>query len=177
MQQCTPNRKCCTQNDVDRPALFRVVPKRVALAAVDWCAATKETTSRTDYECGFDPYLTDIAEVADAEGCDTIVYSLWSHDVRSMGRLNQRRVFGSTAKVKTVFLEVADGCERRFIEVWRKGDSTPHRFVQRFSRASDAPRKKEAFMAGLPARTFGLHDFPRVRRGEHHLDAAKLEGP
>lgn len=98
MQQFTRDRGSDRNHDVDRPARFRVLPNRVALAAVDWCAATKTTSCRTDYEYGFDPFLSDVAEVADAEGCDTILYSLWSHAVGSMRGLSQRRVFGSTQR-------------------------------------------------------------------------------
>ena len=106
MRKRTPARGHC--QSIDSPADFQLMPKRIAFAAVDWYAATKRTTRRTDYEFGFDPFLKDVAACSDAEGCDMIVFSLWSHDIRTMGRLNQRRLFGSTSGIKTIILEVAD---------------------------------------------------------------------
>jgi hypothetical protein len=127
----------------------------VALVAVDWYAATKRTTRRTDYEYGFDPFLSDISNLADEKRCDTIVYSLWSHDVRTMGRLDERGLFGATTGVKTIFLEAADAGGVFRVEVWRRGSSTPHRFMQRFSTSSASAASKRAFMNGLSSRTFG----------------------
>lgn len=142
-------------DDLDPPAQFQVTPHRVALVAVDWYAATKRTTSRTDYEYGFDPFLGDVCRVADVERCDTIVYSLWSHDERTMGRLDERRLFGATTGVKTIFLETADANGEFRVEVWRKGSSTPHRFAQRLRTSTESAEKKSAVMNGLSSRTFG----------------------
>jgi hypothetical protein len=141
--------------DVDPRAHFQVLPKRVALAAVDLYAATKKTTSRTDYKYGFDPFLGEIAKVANANGCDTIVYSLWSHDEAQMRPLNERRLFGATSKVKTIFLEATDLNGKSRIEVWQKGCPAPHCFEQCFSRSRARVADKQAFMDGLPARKFG----------------------
>lgn len=70
----------------DEAAPFEIAPRKVALAAVDWFATPREkgTRARTYYDHGFDPFLADIASAADAEGCDTVVYALWSHDLRRM---------------------------------------------------------------------------------------------
>ncbi len=154
MKHHVPTRDNDLAGDVDQPAPFDVCPRRVALVAVDWCAATKKNTARTNYEYGFDPFLADIALAADEEGCDTIVYALWSHDVRTMGPLCQDLVFGATIRVKTVFLEVSDIREEFYVEVWRKGLETPHRFRQQFSKSKDILAMKQAFMDGLAARNF-----------------------
>jgi hypothetical protein len=162
-------------DDVDRPTPFGVLPARVALAAVDWCAATKKTTARTDYDYGFDPFLVDTARTADAEGCDTIVYSLWSHNVRTMGPLHQRRIFGATTKVRTVFLEVADLSGVFRVEVWRKGRETPHRFRQRFSTSAASATDKRTFMDGLPARSFKSTLF--LTCGEANIISTQRDSP
>jgi hypothetical protein len=148
---------------------------RVALVAVDWCAASKKTTARTDYDHGFDPFLVDIARTAETEGCDTIVYSLWSHSVRTMGPLHQRRIFGATTKVRTVFLEVADLGGVFRVEVWRKGRATPHRFRQRFSTSAASAADKQAFMNGLPARTFKPTLF--LTCGEANIISTQRDSP
>ena len=143
------------ERPADAPAPFELTPKKVALAAVDWTVSPreKERRARTYYEHGFDPFLADVAATAEAAGCDTVVYALWSHDPRKMKPLDEARVFGSTTKVQTAVLEVFDGKDDR-IEVWRRG-SAPHRFRQRFTRSTSPASSKQAFMDGLPARTFG----------------------
>jgi len=139
---------------LDAPAPFELAPKKVALAAVDRIVLPREEGPRArTYEYGFDPFLADVAATAEAAGCDTVVYALWSHDLRKMKPLDEVRVFGSTKKVQTVVLEVLDGKDDR-VEVWRKG-AAPHSFRQRFTRSKSPPSSKQAFMKGLPARTFG----------------------
>jgi hypothetical protein len=137
------------------PSAFQLEPGRVALAAVDWSAATSRTSRRTDYDHGFDPFLGDVLAVADEAQCDVVVCSLWSHSVTSMGALAEPRLFSRTSTVRTLFLEVADEKEVFHVEVWRKGHAMPHRFTQRFSRSADSPSEKRAFMDELPSRTFG----------------------
>jgi hypothetical protein len=143
------------ERPADAPASFELTPKKVALAAVDWLVRPYEKgpRARTHWDHGFDPFLADVAATAEAEGCDTVVYALWSHDLRKMKPLDEARVFGSTKKVQTAVLEVLDGKDAR-IEVWRRG-AAPHSFQQRFTRSSSSPSSKQAFMDGLPARTFG----------------------
>ena len=140
-------------DDLDPPAHFRVLPRRIALVAVDRDAVTK--TRRTHYKYGFDPFLGDVCKLADDERCDTIVYSLWSHDERHMGRLDERRLFGATTGVKTIFLETAGANGEFRVEVWRKGSSTPHRFAQRLRTSTEGVEEKRALMNGLPSRIFG----------------------
>jgi hypothetical protein len=143
------------EREKDVPAPFELAPKKVALAAVDWTVLPREKgpRARTYYEHGFAPFLADVAAAAEAEGCDTVVYALWSHDLRKMKPLDEACVFGSTTKVQAAVLEVLDGKDDR-IEVWRRG-ATPHRFRQRFTRSTSPASSKQAFMDGLPARTFG----------------------
>lgn len=140
----------------DTPAPFEMEPRKVALAAVDWTVFPRENgaRARTCYEHGFDPFLADVAAAAEGEGCDTVVYALWSHDLIKMRPLDEARVFGSTTRVQTAVLEVIDGNDAQ-IEVWRRRRSAPHRFRQRFTRSTSPTSSKLAFMDGLPARTFG----------------------
>jgi hypothetical protein len=140
---------------LDAPAPSELAPKKVALAAVDWTVSPRQKgpRARTYYEHGFDPFLADVAATAGTEGCDTIVYALWSHDLRKMDPLDEARVFGSTPEVQTAVLEVLDGKDAR-LEVWSRG-AAPHRFHQRFTRSTSPASSKQAFMDGLPARTFG----------------------
>lgn len=137
----------------DEPAPFEFAPRKVALAAVDWSAMPRETDPTRTRTCGFEPFLTDVANAADAEGCDTVVYALWSYDLSRMKPLDEALVFGTTTKVQTAVLEVLDGQDAR-IEVWRRG-APPHSFRQRFTRSTSPASSKQAFMDGLPARTFG----------------------
>jgi hypothetical protein len=139
----------------DVTAPFELAPKKVALVAVDRTVLPHETgpRARTYYEHGFDPFLSSVAAAAETEGCDTVVYALWSHDLRKMAPLDEPRVFGSTTRVQTAVFEVLDGKDDR-IEVWRRG-TAPHRFRQRFTRSKSPQSSKQAFMEGLPGRTFG----------------------
>lgn len=95
----------------------------------------------------------------------------WSRDLRKTKLLDKARIFGPTTKVQTAILEVFDDEDAR-IEVWRRG-VPPHRFRQRLTRSTSPPSSKQAFMDGLPARTFGsrLHG---VRRSQHRLDPPRL---
>jgi len=90
----------------DASAPFELTPKKIALAAVDWTVPReKGPRARTYYDHGFDPFLADVAGTAEAEGCDTVAYALWSHDLRKMVPLDEARVFGSTTKIQTAVLE------------------------------------------------------------------------
>lgn len=143
------------KREPDPPAPFELAPRKIALAAVDWLVSPREKgpRARTHWGHGFDPFLADVAETAEAAGCDTVVYALWSYDLHRMTPLDEARVFGSTTKVEAAILEVLDVDGAR-IEVWRRG-APQHRFRQRFTRSSSPTSSKQAFMEGLPARTFG----------------------
>lgn len=136
-------------------ATFDVSPRRVGLVAIDKTRANPNNTSRTSYAIGFDPFLSAVADAAEREGCDALVYALWSHDVCTMGPLTQDRLFGRTTKVHVVFLEVGDAEGAFHVQVWRRGISRPHQFTQRFNKSSSSASKKRAFMEELGARTFG----------------------
>lgn len=137
----------------DTPASFELAPKKIALAAVDWTVPHETGPRARTCEDGFDPFLADVAQAAESAGCDTVVYALWSHDLRKTKPLDEPHVFGSTTRVRTAILEVFDDEDAR-IEVWRRG-ARPHRFRQRFTRSTSPTSSKQAFMDGLPARTFG----------------------
>ena len=141
------------EREPDGPAPFELAPKKIALAAVDWTVPQETGRRARTCEDGFDPFFAEVAQSAEAEGCDTVVYALWSHDLRKTKSLNEARVFGSTTKIQTAILEVFDDEDAR-IEVWHRG-APPHRFRQRFTRSTSPMSSKQAFMDGLPARTLG----------------------
>ncbi|HWO21618.1 MAG TPA: hypothetical protein VNO30_22770 [Kofleriaceae bacterium] len=141
------------EREPDAPAPFELAPKKIALAAVDWTVPQETGPRARTCEDGFDPFFADVAQAAESADCDTVVYALWSHDLRKTNPLDEARVFGSTTKVQTAILEVFDDEDSR-IEVWRRG-APPHRFRQRFTRSTSPTSSKQAFMDGLPARRFG----------------------
>jgi hypothetical protein len=128
--------------DVDPAAHFVLAPNRVALVAAD-----------ADATFGYAPFFSDIAETADAAGCDTVVYALAPRP--GIPLVTHSQLFGRARKVATVFLEVTEPDGSAVVEVWRRGLRIPHRFRQRLVRSQDADGTKRALMRGLAARTFG----------------------
>ena len=55
----------------------------------------------------------------------------------------------------TVVLETVPTSGAPQVEIWRRGNATPHRFTQQFSLSGDADCMKKAFMDELPVRLFG----------------------
>jgi hypothetical protein len=129
-------------DDVDPAASFTLAPNRVALVAAD---------ARATF--GYAPFFADIAEAADAAGCDAVVYALAPRP--GIPLVTHTQLFGRARRVSTVILEVTEPNGSAVVEVWRRGVRIPHRFRQRLVRSQDSDWSKRALMSGLAARTFG----------------------
>jgi hypothetical protein len=141
MMSTQPMSQIVVDDDIDPAAHFTLAPSKVALVAADAGATF-----------GYAPYFSDIAETADAAGCDTIVYALARPGIPLV---THSQLFGRARRVATVFLEVTEPNGSAVVEVWRRGMRTPHRFRQRLARSQDSDWSKHALMSGLAARTFG----------------------
>jgi hypothetical protein len=141
MSAQSANQLVVDDDEADPAAPFTLAPNRVALVAAD---------ARATF--GYAPYFADIADTADAAGCDAIVYALAPRPIPVMAH---SQLFGRARRVSTVILEVTEPNGNAVIEVWRRDMRIPHRFRQRLVRSQDSDWSKRAFMSGLAARTFG----------------------
>lgn len=111
---------------------------------------------------GFAEDYERIARRCDAEGCDTILFSLYSWDGRSPVARAHDTLFGKLSNVRRLVLEAGDleahsgqpAPEDVGIEVWLNDGGEPIVFRQRFANAPDAGKARQ-YIDEVPCRTIG----------------------
>ncbi len=100
-----------------------------------------------------------INHFCDREGCDTILYSLYTWDERSSLVRSQDSFFKDLLSVHRIILEFGNldlgyeqGTSHLKVEIWQDGQLTPTETTQKFSTSQDSWNKKKAFVADLPNR-------------------------
>jgi hypothetical protein len=105
-----------------------------------------DSTGRHDYSEHFER----INCVCDGEGCDTILYALFTWDLRSPVARDHAAVFKGLSNVQRVILEVGEPPESSdHVEVWLRGRQDPLEVQQRFATSTDPSSKKQAFVDAL----------------------------
>jgi hypothetical protein len=130
------------------------MPRRIALVARDWLREEKRGPGRFDAIDGFSPHTSDIVRAANRVGAELIVFSLWSHDVRTAGVLSSSDLFPRGTTHQAVVLEVI-GRDTDYGQIHLRQKREPIQLIQKFGRSADAARTKTALLKELPARKFG----------------------
>lgn len=96
-----------------------------------------------------------INQRCDDEGCQTILYALYTLDRAARVRSHDA-IFGGLANVNTVILETGDlageDYDSTIVEVWRRDHAQPLSMKQAFAASSASDTAKQSFMAALPHR-------------------------
>jgi len=158
MQECGPD--------------FKIKPKRIALVSHKF---SKESPNGKNSFSSFD-YFKKIAKVCEDEGCDTILYALYSFDRANSKRTRNNLFFGTTKHIKNVIIESWDssGKTDSWVEVWNREHPKPHIHFQRFGLSTQFKDMK-AFMDNLPHRTHGKSII--ILCGESNIIQTKRKGP
>ena len=143
---------------------FHMSPKKIAMVALDWCRGYEEDQyHRADYDQpGFFPLFQRIAETCDQQGCDTILYAMFSHSEHEHPALKKQELFGPQPEhLQWVILETSKDEARldNLTQVWARSHEKPHTLIQRLARGQDA-KGKRALMADLQGRIFGSTMLP-----------------
>lgn len=97
-----------------------------------------------------------IIKVCDDNGCDTILYSLFTWDEKSPIPRNQETVFAGLSNVKCVILEVGNKkSARKIVEVWMKNEEQPRTLEQYFAKSLDPYELKREFIRDARKRVVG----------------------
>jgi hypothetical protein len=104
----------------------------------------------------FAEHASFIHSVCDGEGCDTILYSLFTWDENSPFSRNHQTIFGDLKNVRCVILEVGNKqSTNKVVEVWLKEEETPHLMHQYFAKSSDPYERKREFIRSIAKRIIG----------------------
>jgi hypothetical protein len=124
--------------------------RKVALISHDYYIPDKN---------GYFDYSGDFARInriCDEQGCDTILYALYTWRKDSELARNHDAIFAGLTRVQRIILEVYDPPESYdHVEVWQRGKQEPTLAYQRFATSSDNASRKEAFVDELDRRRIG----------------------
>ncbi len=124
--------------------------ERLALVSHDYNVA--DTDGWFDYT----DHFSRINDICDGQGCDTILYALFTWDCKSSHPRGHDAFFGALRHVRAILLEVGEPPDRsHHVEVWRRAREKPHIMYQRFAASGDPGHQKQAFIDDLPRRRFG----------------------
>jgi len=104
----------------------------------------------------FAEHFPQIHTVCDGEGCDTILYSLFTWDENSPIQRNHHTLFGDLKNVRCVILEVGNKkSTNKFLEVWLREEEKPRIMCQCFAKSSEPYDNKRDFINNIPTRVIG----------------------
>jgi hypothetical protein len=107
---------------------------------------------------GFYDYSENFArinKICDEQGCDTILYALYTWDRDSPNARDHDAVFGDLSHVQRVILEVGQPLGSfDHVEVWNRGQDVPKAVFQRFATSTASDFCKQAFLNDLDKRFF-----------------------
>ena len=101
----------------------------------------------------YSEHFAQINRLCDAEGCDTILYALYTWDRRSPVLLDHDAIFRGLTHVHRVILEIGQPpVSFEQVQVWVRGCQAPVLAQQRFASSSAPRRSKQAFLGDLDQR-------------------------
>lgn len=104
----------------------------------------------------FSEHFSQINMTCDNQGCDTVLYSLFTWDEKSPAPRNHKNIFKGLKNVKCVILEVGNKKSvRKFVEIWLADDQKPLVVEQYFAKSSESYRLKRDFVNDVKTRVFG----------------------
>lgn len=104
----------------------------------------------------FAEHASQIHAICDGEGCDTILYSLFTWDENSPVRRSHQALFANLKNVRCVILEVGNmKSANKVVEVWLKDEEQPRIMDQFFAKSSDPYERKREFIRNIKRRIVG----------------------
>ena len=134
------------QNKEEAGPEIKITPKKIAIVSKQF---NNSDSKRNRGFSSFSEHLKTVGKISEEEGCDTILYCLYTFDKRKNYKINKSLVFGKTKEIKNVILEHWDSSDKTFpwrVEVWNKEERTPFIHFQRFGKSQDKKHTKEDFM-------------------------------
>jgi hypothetical protein len=121
--------------------------RKVALISHNYCVHNSHGLQ--DYS----EHFARINKLCDDQGCDTILYALWTWDQDSTVTRTTASIFGGLHHVQRVILELWHKPEKPdHAEIWQRGNQEPKLAFQRFARSGDSDQRKARFINELPDR-------------------------
>ena len=121
--------------------------RKIALVAHDY--NVPDCRGLYDYS----EHFARINKVCDDQGCDTILYALYTWDSASPVTRTHGSIFDGLKHVQRVLLEVGEPTDSfDHVEVWRRGHDEPAVARQRFATSISPTSDKQRFLDDLPAR-------------------------
>ncbi len=104
----------------------------------------------------YSEHFARINKVCDDQGCDTILYALYTWDSASPVARTQASVFEGLKHVQRIVLEVGQPPNSfDHVEVWVRGNQQPIMARQRFATSTASPTDKQRFVDELASRQVG----------------------
>lgn len=101
----------------------------------------------------YSEHFARINKLCDDQGCDTILYALFTWDSSSPVTRTHGSIFDGLEHVQRVLVEVGEPPDSfDHVEVWRRGRAEPVVARQRFATSSSPTGDKQRFLDDLPAR-------------------------
>ncbi len=120
---------------------------KIALVTHDYNVA--DSNGRYDYS----EHFGRINRLGDEQGCDTILYALYTWDEHAPAPRTQKVMFSGLSHVERIILEVGQPPDSYdHVEVWQQGEESPLVATQRFATSSAPGYQKQAFLDDLPQR-------------------------
>jgi len=130
--------------------------QKIALISHDY--TQRDSAGLWDYS----EHFRRINEWCDQEGCDTILFSLYSWDRRSTVQKDAESMFKGLRHVRRIVLEAGDlaiehdgPSDDLLVEVWLRDVQAPFLMRQRFATSKEAAHGAGNFIADLPNRQVG----------------------
>ena len=124
--------------------------RKIALVAHDY----NLPDSRGLYD--YSEHFTRINKLCDDQGCDTILYALYTWDSTSPVARTHDSIFGGLKHVQRVVLEVGQPPDSfDHVEVWVRDQQQPLLAHQRFATSTSPTSEKQQFLDDLPSRQIG----------------------
>ena len=120
---------------------------RIALVAHDY--TIEDSRGLYDYS----EHFSRINQICDEQGCDTILYALYTWDANSTVPRTHDSFFGGLKHVQRIVVEVYQPPESpEHVEVWTRDQKQPRIVHQRFATSSASNTEKQQFLDELPSR-------------------------
>lgn len=104
----------------------------------------------------FAEHFSQIHHICDTEGCDTILYSLFTWDERSPVSRNHDAFFGGLSNLKCIIVEVGNKSSvQKVVEIWVRNNERPHLAEQTFAKSSEPFECKREFIRDIHKRVIG----------------------
>jgi hypothetical protein len=131
---------------------------KIAIVSHNYNRGHSEAENLWDYS----QHVDQINRACDELGCDTILYALYTWDVRSAVPKTHEALFERLKHVRRIVLECGDfsahsnepSYEELWVEVWLRGEQKPFVMRQRFAASGEASGKTR-FIQDLPGRQIG----------------------